>query len=205
MNVGQTDVPMIFEVINDRGINLKPFEILKGKLLGQINKDELNNLQINELWDEQVDRINLIFDDGVDDFFQYYLRAKFANTIGDSRKYDKNYHRVIFQDEVNNQLQLNHNSKAVKKFLQNYFKYYTSLYIKLLNYYNEQHEDYMHVYYNYLTDMDSQFLLIMSACNIQDEQEDEKIKLISFLVDQFYALLQLQLLPSTLLVTYVFK
>ena len=34
LNVVQTDVPMVFEVINDRGVKLKPYEILKGKLLG---------------------------------------------------------------------------------------------------------------------------------------------------------------------------
>lgn len=35
--VEQTDVPMVFEVINDRGVRLNPYEILKGKLLGQID------------------------------------------------------------------------------------------------------------------------------------------------------------------------
>lgn len=35
LSVEQTDVPMVFEVINDRGVRLKPYEILKGKLLGQ--------------------------------------------------------------------------------------------------------------------------------------------------------------------------
>lgn len=50
LNVEQTDVPMVFEVINDRGVKLKPYEILKGKLLGQIDKDELNHLQLNEIW-----------------------------------------------------------------------------------------------------------------------------------------------------------
>ena len=33
---------MVFEVINDRGIRLRPYEILKGKLLGQIDKTELD-------------------------------------------------------------------------------------------------------------------------------------------------------------------
>ncbi|MEZ5919421.1 MAG: DUF262 domain-containing protein, partial [Alphaproteobacteria bacterium] len=42
LSVEQTDVPMVFEVINDRGVKLKPFEILKGKLLGQIDKTILD-------------------------------------------------------------------------------------------------------------------------------------------------------------------
>ena len=38
LSVDSTHVPMVFEVINDRGVRLKPYEILKGKLLGQIDK-----------------------------------------------------------------------------------------------------------------------------------------------------------------------
>lgn len=192
LNVEQTDVPMVFEVINDRGISLKPYEILKGKLLGQIDKEELEELELNELWDGQINEISNFYDDGIDDFFIYYLRAKFAKTISDSRKYDKNYHRTIFADEVEQTLQLNHNAKSVKSFLQSDFKYYTNLYLKLLKYYDEEDEAFIHVYYNNLTDMDGQFMLILSACKIDDVLEDEKIKLISYHVDRLYSLLQLQ-------------
>jgi uncharacterized protein with ParB-like and HNH nuclease domain len=49
---------MVFEVINDRGVRLKPHEILKGKLLGQIDKSELAAGRFNELWDGQVESLN---------------------------------------------------------------------------------------------------------------------------------------------------
>src|SRR5690606_8308008 len=116
LNVEQTDVPMVFEVINDRGVKLKPYEILKGKLLGQIDKEELEELKLNELWDEQINKINNLFEDEVDDFFIYYLRAKFANTVGEARKFDKNYHKTIFTEEIDKVLQLHHNPKSVKSF-----------------------------------------------------------------------------------------
>ena len=45
---------------------------------------------------------------------------------------------------------------------------------------------------NGLNDMDSQFLLILSACTHKDPQEKEKIKLISYNVDRLFSLLQLQ-------------
>ena len=86
LKVEQTDVPMVFEVINDRGVRLKPYEILKGKLLGQIDKEELNTLSFNELWDSRVNAINANNPDLIDNFFIYLLKAKFANTIGESRK-----------------------------------------------------------------------------------------------------------------------
>ena len=49
--VEQTDVPMVFEVINDRGVRLNPYEILKGKLLGQIDKIEMEQDDYNGLWE----------------------------------------------------------------------------------------------------------------------------------------------------------
>jgi len=192
LNVIQTDVPMVFEVINDRGVRLKPYEILKGKLLGQINKEELEKLKLNELWDKQINSINENNDNEIDNFFTYYLRAKYANTIGESKKYDKNYHRVIFTPELNEKLKLSHNPSEVKKFLKNEFLYYTSLYYNLLNYSNDDATEYIEVYYNKLTEMDSQYLLILSACKLNDEDEKAKIKVISYQVDRLFSLLQLQ-------------
>lgn len=189
LNVEQTDVPMVFEVINDRGVKLKPYEILKGKLLGQISKEELDGLKLNELWEEQVSSINSYKEDEIDQFFIYFLKAKFANTIGEGRKYDKDYNRVIFSE---NKLNLDHNPKEVKSFLQNNFKYYTNLYKKVYKLYSEPNDKFSHVYFNRLTEMDMQFLLILSSCVLNDTQEDEKIKIISYEVDRLFCLLQLQ-------------
>lgn len=191
LNVEQTDVPMVFEVINDRGVRLKPYEILKGKLLGQIQKEELDGLSLNELWDNQISTINDFKEDEIDQFFIYFLKAKFADTIGEGRKYDKDYHRVMFSE---NKLKIDHNPKQVKHFLQNTFQYYTSLYAKILRCYNDGSLDnkHPHVYYNKLTDMSMQFLLIISSCSLNDPEEDAKIKTVSYELDRLFSLLQLQ-------------
>jgi uncharacterized protein with ParB-like and HNH nuclease domain len=192
LTVEQTEVPMVFEVINDRGVRLKPYEILKGKLLGQIDKEELESLSLNELWDNQIADINKNNDDEIDNFFVYFLRAKFADTVGLSRKFDKDYHRVIFTPEINNSLKLLHNPAEVKTFLRNTFLYYTNLYQRIHQYHNQPDDEYMHIYYNRLTEMDSQFLLILSSCSLNDPEEDAKLKLISYHVDRLFSLLQLQ-------------
>ena len=36
----QKNVAMIFEVVNDRGLGLKPYEILKGKLIGNLPPEQ---------------------------------------------------------------------------------------------------------------------------------------------------------------------
>ncbi|KQM45882.1 DUF262 domain-containing protein [Chryseobacterium sp. Leaf201] len=192
LDVKQTDVPMVFEVINDRGIKLKPYEILKGKLLGQIDKDELVSLDFNEIWDNQVKLINSFKEDEIDEFFIYFLKGKLSETRGLAQKFDKDYHRVMFEDEYNQTLMLKHNPKGVKTFLLNDFVYYTNIYAKVYNYYREFNDNQPYVFYNNLTDMNSQFLLIMSACVLNDPDEEQKIFSISKNLDKLFCLLQLQ-------------
>lgn len=189
LDIEQTDVPMVFEVINDRGVRLKPYEILKGKLLGQIDKEELNTCKFNELWDGQVAKINALKEDEIDQFFIYYLRAKYANTAADRSKYDSDYHRTIMSISG---LGLDHNSQNVKKFLNESFKYYTDLYERIRRYRDNMTAGFEYLYYNGLTQMDTQYMLILSACTVNDPDEDEKIKQISFHVDRLFCLLQLQ-------------
>lgn len=189
LEVKQTDVPMVFEVINDRGVRLKPHEILKGKLLGQIDKDELKELNLNDLWDNKVKEINKENVEEFDNFFVYYLKSKYTKSVTDSKKFDKDYHRSIFTDTT---LGLDHDEVKVKKFLQNDFIYYTGLYTKLLCYKTDYNTEFRHVYYNYLTDRGQQFMLIMSACRVNDPQEDQKIRIVSAAIDRLFCLLQLQ-------------
>ncbi|TDO82992.1 uncharacterized protein DUF262 [Flavobacterium chryseum] len=87
--VEQTEVPMVFEVINDRGVKLKPYEILKGKLLGQIEKDELIQLKLNDIWEDQVKKINDFKEDEIDEFFNYFLKGNLADTRGLAQKFDR--------------------------------------------------------------------------------------------------------------------
>ena len=192
LSVEQTEVPMVFEVINDRGVKLKPYEILKGKLLGQIEKDELISLKLNEIWEEQVNKINIYKDDEIDEFFTYFLKGKLADTRGLAQKFDKDYHRVMFDDEYDKVLKLKHNPKEVKKFILNDFIYYTNLYQKVFEYAVTYNEKQPYTFYNNLIDMNTQWLLIMSACELNDVDEEEKIYAVCRQLDRMFCLLQLQ-------------
>ena len=190
--VEQTDVPMVFEVINDRGVRLKPYEIIKGKLLGQIDKNELSRQKLDETWDTQIKKINDYKEDEADNFFIYFLKAKYSDTIGESKKFDSDYHRVMFNDEFEKILHLKHNPNEVKSFLKNTFKYYSDLYSKIYEYYTSYQEEYCAIFFNRLNEQDTQFLLIISACSLNDPEENDKIKTISVEVDRLFSLLQLQ-------------
>lgn len=192
LSVEQTDVPMVFEVINDRGIRLKPYEILKGKLLGQIDKVELDQKNYNGLWENRVKSINSLKKDETDTFFRFYLKANYANTRKEGQRFDGDYHREIFSNDITNELKLKHNTSGVKDFLEKDFSYYSKLYEKIYRLTQELETGFEHVYYNNLNDLDGQFLLIMSACKLNDYQEEEKIIEVAYQTDRFFSLLQLQ-------------
>lgn len=189
LDIEQVDVPMVFEVINDRGVRLKPYEILKGKLLGQVDKAEITQLRLDELWDDRIGQLNKLSDDEADQFFTYYLKAKFANTRGEARKFDNDYHRSILALD---ELGLEHNAKNVKRFLLNEFSYYASLYHKVRQVKNNYDNSFPHVYYNGLTQMDTQYLLVLSACKVNDPDQDAKIERVAYEVDRLFTLMQLQ-------------
>ena len=192
LTVEQTDVPMLFEAINDRGMRLRPHEILKGKLLGQIDKGELERAGYNELWERQATAINSYDEDQLDDFFRFYLKSKFANTRREGQRFDGDYHREMFAQDMDEELGLSHAPGKVKAFLNGQFRYFSRLYEKLLSAYREPQPELQHLYYSRLLDIDAPFLLVLSACCENDPDEEEKVRSIGYEVDRYFSLLQLQ-------------
>lgn len=190
LSVEQTDVPMVFEVINDRGVKLKPYEILKGKLLGQIDKILLDSKNYNELWETSLKKINKFSEDEADRFFRFYLKSKFADTRAEGQKFDGDYHRIIFSSSFQSKLGLDHNPKGVMDFLDADFTYYSKVYANLLNKLSSDTNSYFA--FNSLNDLDGSLLLGLSVCSIDDPKEDEKLNSIAKEIDRFFALLQLQ-------------
>lgn len=192
LSVDSTHVPMVFEVINDRGVRLKPYEILKGKLLGQIDKLELDSGNYNELWDSQVSAVNAYREDEIDSFFRYWLKSKFSDSRKAGQRFDSDYHREMFKADINQLLQLEHDSAKVKAFLKEDFSYYTKLYVRLLHASQHEDEQYPAVFFNSLNEMDSQYLLILSACAVNDPEEVVKIRVVAEQLDRMFSFQQLQ-------------
>lgn len=190
LSVEQTDVPMVFEVINDRGVKLKPYEILKGKLLGQIDKTLLKSKNYNELWEQRVRHINEFDSDETDRFFRFFLKARFANSRKEGQQYDGDYHRIMFSSEFKDKLNIAHNQKGVLSFLDRDFSFYSDLYLQALTAYaNDEDSAFTH---NRVNDLDGALMMIMASCEFEDKQLQEKLKLIPAELDRLFSLLQLQ-------------
>lgn len=192
LSVETTHVPMVFEVINDRGVRLEPYEILKGKLLGQIDKLELESGKFHSLWEEQVQTVNAFRKNEIDDFFRYWLKAKFADTRKAGQRFDGAYHREMFKADMNEKLKLDHNAVEVKAFLKGPFRYYTNLYTRLWKATQEESAQFRPVFCNRLNEQDNQFMLALSACKVDDPEETEKIQAVATGLDRLFSLLQLQ-------------
>lgn len=183
----QDDTAMVFEVINDRGEALKPFEILKGKLIGALNKNDTDSF--SDKWDESMLTVN----GQEDNFFITYLKSRFifSRNSEKEKKINNEYHRYIFEqnDEADalcfRKIDTNR-IDSIKTFVGNDVVYYSGLFAKILK--NEN--DYLR-YSNNILQLDGQYQLILAACSINDSEEETKIELVSKEYERLYMLLRM--------------
>jgi len=184
------DVPMVFEVINDRGIPLKPYEILKGKLLGQINKNDINRYL--DIWEHRVLQLEEYDEDEIDEFFSFYFKSKFSDTSEQYKKLDKGkYHKSIFTEDFDFKIGLKHNEKNVKNFVELQFSYYCDTYLFMIDKYWNYDKEYEHIFFNRLNDINGQFPLMISCLIPNDTAKEDKLKLVSKLFDRNFVILNL--------------
>ena len=99
----QENVAMIFEVVNDRGLGLRPYEILKGKLIGNLTGAKKEDA--NKVWTALQERyFKAVLTNAteksldLDLFFQTYFRAKFADTESEYERFEGGYHYEMYRN-----------------------------------------------------------------------------------------------------------
>jgi len=108
---------------------------LKGKLLGEIDKAEVDHFA--DIWDKSLQELETM--EEVDGFFRTYLKAHFTEKRKQGQDlFDGPYHREIF-DASSNSLKLLHNPHNIKSFLRGPFRYYAGLYLKLCRLGQDEH------------------------------------------------------------------
>ena len=83
------DAYIIFETMNDRGLNLTATEMLKGYLLSNLNSDE-NKTKLNDLWKKRIADLREIDKEEDAEFFKSWLRAKYAESMRIGKKGSEN-------------------------------------------------------------------------------------------------------------------
>ena len=189
LGITKDDTPMIFEVINDRGEALKPFEILKGKLVGALDKHDTE--KYSEMWDTSINRLFNI----EDEFFIDYIKSRFIFKRNSKLETAINnaYHRYIFEvNEIADSLAFRktdeHQIVNIKKFINEDLDYYSKLYAKIRT--NADKDEFL-LYNNSILTLSGQYQIILSACEVNDPQEGEKIHCIAKEYDRLFMLLTL--------------
>lgn len=189
----QDNVAMIFEVVNDRGLGLKPYEILKGKFIGNLpakEKEEANLIWV-ELQDlyyrtELKNTTEATID--LDDFFRIYFRAKFAKSADDYKAFESDYHYEIYRrPELRTHFGDFKDHLVIFNRIKNEVEYFAKLYQELRTDYSDKRP---HLFYNKLLEQNQQYLLIMSAVQLEDPEREEKIRAISEKFDQLHVILR---------------
>jgi uncharacterized protein with ParB-like and HNH nuclease domain len=203
----QENVATIFEVVNDRGLGLKPYEILKGKFLGNLfnkQKEQANDIWVflqNSYYNSVIKNSteNII---DLDTFFKIYLRAKFADGENDYKKFEDKYHYEIYQNQkILSFFNRFEDTEKLFNWVINDFKYFAELHLSIRTAYDNEY-----LIYNKLLDQNQQYLLIISAIELNDKQKNEKINLVAKKFDQLHVTVRLlDLYDSNTFQDFVYK
>lgn len=187
LKIEKEDTPMVFEVINDRGIALKPFEILKGKLIGALDKDDTEIY--SQIWEEELTKLKGF----EDNFFIDYIKGKyiFKRNAEIEKTINNQYHRYIFENnDIADNLKFRNKDEShvenIKKFIKNNLRYYANLYSNI----RKNKYEFL-AYNNNINELSGQYQNIIAACDIDDANEQDKIESISANIDRLYMLLNL--------------
>jgi len=142
----------IFETMNDRGLNLTPSEMLKGYLLSKIT-DNTSRTKANAIWKEKIISFHEYSKEEDLEFFKTWLRGKYAESIRqgskgavneDFEKVGTRFHTWVKDNQ--SKLFLGTSSECYS-FIDKQFKFYSNLYIKILNAKENFTTGYEYIYY----------------------------------------------------------
>ena len=188
----QKNVATIFEVVNDRGLGLKPYEILKGKLIGNLpggQKEHANTIWTqlqNSYFNASIEtRTESKLD--LDLFFQTFFRAKFADSENDYEKFEQDYHYEIYKNSrIRSYFKDFTDPELLYRRIVDDIKYYAETYLWLRTSYENEY-----LTYNKLLDQNQQYLLILSNLNVHDPAKGTKTTTVAKKLDQLHAIIRL--------------
>ena len=189
LKIAHEDAPMVFEVINDRGKNLQPFEILKGKLIGTLVKSDINNYC--KYWNDALSHFKE--NDQRNAFFATWVRSKYIyhKSHAKAKNINNTYHRFLFEDDEARKKIYNEEQKIssdkIKNFIEKDLTYYAKLYHKITT--NVVDDRYLK--YVQINELSMAYQNILAACCIADQDEEKKITTLAKEHDRLNALLYL--------------
>lgn len=180
----------IFETMNDRGLSLRPIDMLSGYLLSNISDNE-GRAHASEVWRKRNYDLNAFGKDSVSAFMKAWLRAKYAGSIRsrhkgavnrDFEQIHGNFHRWLRDHRDRIGLE---NSEDFYQFVTHKFDrfahYYALMRQSALRFNPEQ----PYIFYNAYNDFGLQYPLALAPLLPDDDADtiQRKIRLVTGYVD----------------------
>jgi len=193
------DAYIIFETMNDRGLNLNPTDMLKGYLLSNISDDKQKEVA-NGLWKKRILELvqlskNLDVKNEEIEACKTWLRAKYAESIRERKRGSTNqdfekigstFHRWVKDNDETLGLK---DTSAFQNFIKFNFEKYTRYYIKMREYSSQFDHQFEHLYYNAYNNFTLQYILTLAPVRLTDDEETamRKIRVVSLFLDIYIA------------------
>ena len=184
VEIGTTDKNMaleIFESMNDRGLRLSSMDMLKSYILSKIgNADDVE--KANQLWRTHVQDLKEMVKNGDTEFMKTFLRAKYAETVRDTKKSAgaKDFEEIatVFHKWLRDKAEsfgLVRGSDFIR-FVERDIAYFANRYKQLNDASQDLTKGLEYVFYNAHNDFTLQHMVIIAAIDVDDDTETFKRK-----------------------------
>lgn len=184
------DAYTIFETMNDRGLSLKPLEMLKGYLLANVS-DESKRFQANQTWKKGISALADIGKDEGADAFKAWLRGQYAESIRrrkkgalpeDFERLGTEFHRWVRENREKIGLLVN---EDFFRFIERDMSFYTRQYLRLRQASQKMTSGFEAVYYNARFEFTLQYPLMLAAVVPDDDGQTilRKLRVVATYVD----------------------
>jgi uncharacterized protein with ParB-like and HNH nuclease domain len=187
---------IIFETMNDRGLNLTPTEMLKGYVLTQI-KDKEKRDEINEIWKKEIQKLHEFGKDIDLAFFQSWFRGKYAESMRQGKAGSENMDFEIigskfhgwFKEKYEEGLFCPPTSTGIYTFFKEEFPFFVKAFIKTLISRSKLMQNAPHLHYicNWGIAYSLQHPLLLSPVCLGDNEAtvDRKLDLVAQFIETY--------------------
>lgn len=179
------DAYTMFESMNDRGLSLTQWEMLRGYLLSKIGNIDARR-KSNDIWKQRSDKLNALDRNALGNGIQAWLRSKYAPSTAAYDAIGNAYNRWVREQEEYLGLKL---PSDYSRFIERDFSFYTKWYGVILQAASDPHfateNGLKSIRYNSLTYFTLQYPALLASLELNDSETDiyKKLRIVSAYID----------------------
>ena len=184
------DAYTIFETMNDRGLSLRPTDMLKGYLLAKIADSNQRNA-VGRIWQNRTYELRKLGKEADADAIKSWLRSQYAETIrehkrgadpGDFDRIGTEFHRWVRDNE---RLLETDGSTVPVKFIEEDFVFYSKWYQVIREAAEIFTEELKEIYFNAESNFTLQYPMLLAPLKHSDRENEivHKLRIVASYID----------------------